>query len=45
MYRSGIDRPDGEKIIFELPSNLFLDKFGARKWIARIMISWASSPA
>ncbi len=26
--------------IFELPSNLFLDKFGARKWIARIMISW-----
>ena len=26
--------------IFELPSNLFLDKFGARKWIARIMITW-----
>jgi MFS transporter, ACS family, tartrate transporter len=26
--------------IFELPSNLFLDKFGARKWIARIMVSW-----
>ena len=26
--------------VFELPSNLFLDKFGARKWIARIMISW-----
>src|ERR1700761_94132 len=26
--------------IFELPSNLFLDRFGARKWIARIMISW-----
>ncbi len=26
--------------IFELPSNLFLDKYGARKWIARIMISW-----
>jgi D-galactonate transporter len=26
--------------IFELPSNLFLDRYGARKWIARIMISW-----
>jgi ACS family tartrate transporter-like MFS transporter len=26
--------------IFEVPSNLFLDKFGARKWIARIMFSW-----
>ncbi|HEX4410745.1 MAG TPA: MFS transporter [Xanthobacteraceae bacterium] len=26
--------------IFELPSNLLLDKFGARKWIARIMITW-----
>src|ERR1700691_5481333 len=26
--------------IFELPSNLMLDRFGARKWIARIMVSW-----
>jgi D-galactonate transporter len=26
--------------IFELPSNLLLDRFGARKWIARIMVSW-----
>ena len=26
--------------IFEVPSNLLLDKFGARKWIARIMVSW-----
>ena len=26
--------------IFEVPSNLMLHKFGARKWIARIMISW-----
>ena len=25
---------------FEVPSNLFLDRFGARKWIARIMFSW-----
>ncbi|MDY7529749.1 MULTISPECIES: MFS transporter [unclassified Cryobacterium] len=27
-------------IIFEIPSNLALHKFGARVWIARIMISW-----
>ena len=26
--------------IFEVPSNLALEKFGARKWIARIMFSW-----
>ena len=26
--------------IFEVPSNLFLERFGARKWIARIMLSW-----
>jgi ACS family tartrate transporter-like MFS transporter len=26
--------------IFEVPSNLALEKFGARKWIARIMVSW-----
>src|ERR1700761_4322008 len=26
--------------ILEIPSNLALEKFGARKWIARIMISW-----
>ena len=26
--------------IFEVPSNLFLDRFGARKWIARIMFTW-----
>src|SRR6202171_2210805 len=24
----------------EVPSNLFLEKFGARRWIARIMITW-----
>ena len=27
--------------IFEIPSNLILHKMGARKWISRIMISWA----
>ncbi|MBK4738158.1 MFS transporter [Noviherbaspirillum sp. DKR-6] len=26
--------------IFEIPSNLAMHKFGARVWIARIMISW-----
>ena len=25
---------------FEVPSNVALKKFGARKWIARIMVSW-----
>jgi D-galactonate transporter len=25
---------------FEVPSNLILEKFGARKWIARIMVTW-----
>ncbi len=25
---------------FEVPSNLFLEKFGARRWIARIMVTW-----
>src|ERR1700681_3669148 len=24
----------------EVPSNLLLEKFGARRWIARIMITW-----
>ena len=26
--------------IFEVPSNLALQKFGARQWIARIMVTW-----
>jgi ACS family tartrate transporter-like MFS transporter len=26
--------------IFEVPSNVLLERFGARLWIARIMISW-----
>jgi D-galactonate transporter len=26
--------------LFEVPSNLFLNRFGARKWIARIMLTW-----
>src|SRR5262249_25514065 len=27
-------------ILFEVPSNLILARVGARRWIARIMISW-----
>src|SRR6202795_3864771 len=26
--------------LFEVPSNLILEKVGARRWIARIMVSW-----
>ena len=26
--------------IFEVPSNLLLDRFGASKWFARILVSW-----
>ena len=29
--------------LLEVPSDLALHKFGARKWIARIMVTWASS--
>lgn len=27
-------------LVFEVPSNLALHRFGARRWIARIMVSW-----
>lgn len=27
-------------LVFEIPSNMAMVKFGARKWIARIMVSW-----
>lgn len=26
--------------LFEVPSNILLHRFGARKWIARIMVTW-----
>jgi MFS transporter, ACS family, tartrate transporter len=26
--------------LLEVPSNLALHKFGARRWIARIMVTW-----
>jgi MFS family permease len=31
--------------IFEVPSNLALYRFGARRWLARIMISWGLAAA
>ena len=27
-------------VLFEVPSNVMLERFGARVWIARIMLSW-----
>jgi ACS family tartrate transporter-like MFS transporter len=30
---------------FEVPSNLFLERVGARKWIARIMFTWGLTSA
>jgi sugar phosphate permease len=32
-------------VLFEVPSNLMLYKVGARRWIARIMISWGLTTA
>src|ERR1700740_1983435 len=32
-------------VLFEVPSNLLLYKVGARRWIARIMISWGLATA
>ena len=29
-------------LLFEIPSNLLLHRIGARTWIARIMVAWAS---
>ncbi len=26
--------------LFEIPSNLLLERFGARRWLARIMVTW-----
>jgi MFS family permease len=32
-------------VLFEVPSNLLLCRFGARRWIARIMVSWGIATA
>lgn len=29
-------------LLFEIPSNIILDKVGARRWFARIMLSWGA---
>ncbi len=31
--------------LFELPSNIALQKFGARRWLARIMVTWGLAAA
>src|SRR4029079_18452688 len=31
--------------LFEIPSNLILEKVGARRWIARIMLTWGALSA
>ncbi|MDB5630095.1 MAG: permease, partial [Tardiphaga sp.] len=31
--------------LFEVPSNIALEKFGARRWIARIMVTWGAISA
>ena len=32
-------------VVFELPSNLALRRFGARRWLARILITWGLAAA
>ena len=32
-------------VLFEVPSNLIMDKVGARVWIARIMVTWGIASA
>lgn len=32
-------------VLFEIPSNLFLYRVGARQWISRIMVSWGLATA
>lgn len=32
-------------LLFEIPSNLALERVGARRWIARIMLTWAIASA
>ncbi len=32
-------------LLFEIPSNLILERVGARKWLARIMVTWGIASA
>ena len=40
MYGLGVGIFYISYIIFEIPSNIIMTRVGARRWIARIMISW-----
>src|SRR5262245_59650724 len=40
MFGFGVGIFFGGYFLFEVPSNLLLERFGARVWIARIMITW-----
>ena len=40
MYGLGVGMFYISYIIFEIPSNVIMTRVGARRWIARIMISW-----
>ena len=40
MYGLGVGMFYISYIIFEIPSNVFMTRIGARIWIARIMITW-----
>lgn len=40
MYGLGVGMFYISYIIFEVPSNILMTRFGARVWIARIMITW-----
>ena len=40
MYGLGVGIFYISYILFEIPSNVIMTKVGARRWIARIMISW-----
>lgn len=40
MYGLGVGMFYISYILFEIPSNVIMTKVGARRWIARIMITW-----
>lgn len=40
MYGLGVGMFYVSYILFEIPSNVIMTKVGARRWIARIMITW-----
>ncbi|MEM6161414.1 MFS transporter [Erwinia sp. P6884] len=40
MYGLGVGMFYVSYILFEIPSNIIMTKVGARRWIARIMITW-----